>query len=104
MINDIIKKTYNKSSYSIEKKFHSNEEYEYDNEEMTQNLRKLAKEIEKAMINIKDNAIKVVNTLEEVINNDVTTKNEILLLLRLRLRRQDVTIKEEKTSSMCNNY
>ena len=34
-INDIIKKAYNKSSYSIEKKSHSNEEYDYDNEEIT---------------------------------------------------------------------
>ena len=70
---------------------------------MTKNLRKLAKEIEKAMINIKDNATKVVNTLEEVISNDVTKEEDISLLLRFKLQRQNVTIKEENLS-MCDNY
>ena len=46
-INDIIKKAYNKSLYSIEKKFHSNEKYKHDNVDMTNDLRKLAKEVEK---------------------------------------------------------
>ena len=86
-INDIIKKAYNESSYSIEGKSHLNEKYDYDNDNMTKNLRKLAKEVERATINIKDNAIEVVNTLEEVIGNDVIKKNEISLPLRLRLQR-----------------
>ena len=103
-INDIIKKAYNKSSYSIEKKSHLNEKYEYDNDNMTNDLRKLAKEIEKATIIIKNNAIKVVNTLEEIISNDVTKEKEISLSLRFRLQRRDATIKEEESSSMCNNY
>ena len=103
-INDIIKKVYNKSSYSIEEKSHSNEEYDYDNDNMAKNLRKLAKEVEKATINIKDNVIEVMNTLEKVISNDVTTKNEISLLLRLKLQRQNVTIEEEKISLTCENY
>ena len=103
-VNDIIKKAYNKSSYSIEEKSHSNEKYEYDNDNMTKDLRKLAKKVEKAMIDIKDNAIKVVNTLEEIIGNDATKENEISLFLRLKLRRQDITIEEKKTSSICINY
>ena len=80
-INDIIKKAYNKSSYSIENKFHSNEEYDYDNEEMTQDFRKFVEEVEKATIEAKNNAIKVANTLEKVIDNDVTKKEKISLLL-----------------------
>ena len=85
-INDIIKKTYNKSLYLIEKKSYSNEKYDYDNKKMTQNFRKLVKEIEKATINIKNSAIKVVNTLKEVMSNDATKKKEISLLLRFELR------------------
>ena len=68
-INDIIKKAYNKSSYSIENKSHSNEKYNYDNEKMTQDLRKLVEEVEKTMISTKDNATKVANILEKVISN-----------------------------------
>ena len=103
-INDTIKKAYNKSSYSIEGKSHSNEEYDYDNEEMTQDLRKLTEEIKKATRVIKDNTTKVVSTLEEVIGNDATKKDEISLPLRLKLRRQNVVIKEKENSSICNNY
>ena len=103
-INDIIKKAYNKSSYSIERKSHSNEKYDYDNDNMTHDFRKLIEEVEKVMINIKDNAIEIVNTLEDVISNVATTKNEISLFLRFRLRRQNVTIEEKKILSMCNNY
>ena len=102
-INDIIKKAYNKSSYSIENKFHSNDEYDYDNEEMTQNLQKLVEEVEKTTIDNKDNAIEDANTFEETIGNDAT-KEEISLFLRLKLRRQNVTIEEKKTSLMCDNY
>ena len=103
-INDIIKKAYNKSLYSFEKKSHSNEKYEYDNDDMTHDFRKLVEEIEKTTIKIKNNAIEVVNTLENVIGNDVIKEKEISLLLRLKLRKQNVTIKEEKNSSICNNY
>ena len=103
-INDIIWKAYNKSSYSIEKKSHSNEKYDYDNDNMTHDFWKLIKEVEKATINIKDNAIEVVNTLEDVIDNDVTRNKEISLSLRFKLLRQDVIIKEKKNSSICNNY
>ena len=71
---------------------------------MTNDLRKLAKEVEKATIDIKDNAIKVVNILEEVINNDVIKEEEISLLLRSKLRGQDVTIEKKEASSICNNY
>ena len=85
-INDIIKKAYNKSLYSIENKSHLNKEYEYDNDDMTYNFRKLAKEVEKATINIKDNAIEVMNTLENVISNDVIKEEKISLLLRFKLR------------------
>ena len=103
-INDIIKKTYNKSSYLIDEKSHSNEEYEYDNDNMTKDFRKLAKEVERATINIKDNAIEVVDTLEEVIGNDAIREKEIPLPLRFRLRRQNATITEKKILSICNNY
>ena len=71
---------------------------------MTNDLRKLAKEVEKATINIKDNAIKIVDTLEEVIGNDVTKENETSLSLRSKLQRQNVAIEEKKTLSMCINY
>ena len=103
-INDIIRKTYNKSSYSIEGKFHSNEEYDYDNDNMTHDLRKFVEKIEKATIKFKDNAIEIVNILEEVISNDVTRNKEIPLPLRLKLRRQDATIKGKEASPICNNY
>ena len=85
-MNDIIKKTYNKSLYLIENKSHSNNEYDYDNEEMTRNLRKLVEEVERTTINIKNNAIEVANILKKVINNDVIKKEEISLLLRFKLR------------------
>ena len=85
-INDIIKKAYNKLLYSIEEKSHSNEKYDYDNDDMAQGLRRLVEEIEKTTSNIKDNAIKVVNTFEDVISNDVIKDKEIPLLLRLKLR------------------
>ena len=103
-VNDIIKKAYNKSSYSIEEKSHSNEKYEYDNDNITNDFQKLIEKIERAMIVIKDNAIKVVNILEEIIGNDVIIKEEISLLLRFRLQRRDATIEEKKISSICNNY
>ena len=103
-INDIIKKAYNKSSYSIEGKSHSNEEYDYDNENMAQDLRRLVEEVEKTTSNIKDNAIEVVNTLENVISNDAIKDKETSLFLRLKLRRQNATIEEKETSSICNNY
>ena len=103
-INDTIKKAYNKSSYLIEEKFHSNEEYEYDNDNMINDFRELAKEIKRATINIKDNAIEVVDTLEEAIDNDVIKENEISLFLRFKLQRQNVTITKEKNPSMCDNY
>ena len=86
-INDIIKKAYNKSSYSIEDKFHLNDEYDYDNEKMIQNFRKFVEKVEKATIDIKDNAIKVANIFKKVISNNVTKEEEISLLLRFRLRR-----------------
>ena len=103
-INDIIKKAYNKSSYLIEKKSHSNEKYEYDNDNMTNDFRKLVEKIEKATINIKNNVIEVVNIFEKIISNDVTKESEISLFLRFKLQRQDVTIKEKKISSICDNY
>ena len=103
-INDIIKKAYNKSSYSIEEKLHSNEEYDYDNEEMTHDLRKLVEEVEKTTINIKGNTTEIVDTLEDVISNDVIRSEEISLFLRFKLQRQNVTIEEKESLSMCNNY
>ena len=103
-INDIIKKAYNKSSYSIEEKSHSNEEYGYDNDNMANDLQKLAKEVERATIDIKDNATRVVNTLEKIIGNVVTNEKKISLLLRFKLQRQDVTIEKEENSSICNKY
>ena len=102
-INNIIWKTYNKTSYFVESKSYLNEKYKYDNEEMTQNLRKFVKEIERATIKIKNNAIEVVNILEKVINNDVIKKEKISLFLRFKLRRQNVIV-TKKTSLMCNNY
>ena len=103
-INDIIRKAYNKSSYSIENKFYSNEKYEYDNDNMIYDFRKFVEKVEKAMINIKNNAIKVVNTLENVISNDVTKNKEISLLLRFKLRRQNAIIEKNQFSSKCDNY
>ena len=93
-INDIIWKTYNKSLYLIKNKFHSNEKYEYDNDNITYDLRKLVEEIEEATINIKDNAIEVVNIFEDVINNDVTRNKKISLFLRFKLRRQNAIVEE----------
>ena len=71
---------------------------------MAQDLRKLIEEVKKATKDIKDNAMKIVNTLEETISNDVIKERKISLFLRLRLRRQNVTIEEEGSSSICNNY
>ena len=88
----------------IEDKSYSNEKYDYDNEKMTQNFRKLIEKVERTTIDIKDNAIKVANTLKEVISNDVIKEKEISLLLRFKLRRQDITIEEEKTPLICDDY
>ena len=103
-INDIIKKAYNKSSYLVEGKSHSNEEYDYDNDEMTHDLRRLAEEIEKTTIDTKDSAIEVVDTLEDAIGNNAIGSEEIPLPSRFKLQRQNATIQEEESSSICNNY
>ena len=103
-INDIIKKAYNKSSYLVEEKSHSNEKYDYDNDNMAHDLRKLVEEVEKATINTKDNAIEIVDTLEDAISDDAIKDQEISLSLRPRLRRQNATIKEGENPSICNNY
>ena len=103
-INDIIKKAYNKTSYFVEEKFHSNEEYDYDNDEMTNDLRKLAKEVEKTTIEIKNNAIEIVNTLEAFIGNDATKDKEISLFLRLELQRRDATIEGSQLVHECKKY
>ena len=103
-INDTIKKAYNKTSYLVEGKFHSNEKYDYDNDEMINDLRKLAKEVERTTIEIKNNAIEIVNTLEAFIGNDVTKNQEISLLLRLKLQRQDATIKGSQPVYECEKY
>ena len=71
---------------------------------MTYDLRKFIKEVEKATINIKNNAIKVVNILEKIISNDVIKEKEISLFLWLKLRRQDAIIKENQSSLVYNNY
>ena len=71
---------------------------------MTHDLRKLVEEVEKTTINIKDNAIEVVDTLEDAIGNDAIKNKEISLLLRSKLRRRKATIEEEKISSICDNY
>ena len=103
-INDIIKKAYNKTSYSIERKSHSNEEYEYDSDEMINDLRKLAKKVEKTTIEIKDNAIEIVNTLEASISNDAIKDKEISLFLRLKLQRQNITIEGSQLVHECKEY
>ena len=103
-INDIIKKTYNKTSYFVEEKSHSNEKYDYDNDEMINDLQKLAKKIEKTTIEIKDNAIEIVNILEAFISNDVTKGKEISLFLRFKLQRQDATIEESQLIHECEKY
>ena len=103
-INDIIKKTYNKTLYFVEEKFHSNEKYDYDNDEMINDLRKLAKEIEKTMIEIKNNAIEIVNTLEAFISNDVTKGKKISLFLRFKLQRQNATIEGSQSIHECEKY
>ena len=77
---------YNKSSYSIENKFHLNEKYEYDNDNMTHDFRKFTKKVEKTTINIKNNTIKVVNIFEDVISNDVIKNKKISLFLRFKLQ------------------
>ena len=71
---------------------------------MTNDLRKLAKEIEKATIEIKNNAIEVVNTLETFINNDVTKRKEISLSLRFRLQRQSAKVEEGQPILECEKY
>ena len=71
---------------------------------MTNDFRRFAKKVEKATINIKDNATRVVNTLEEIIGNDTTREKEISLSLRFKLQRQNATITREENSSICNNY
>ena len=103
-INDIIKKAYNKTSYFVEEKTHSNEEYDYDNDEMVNDLRKLAKEVEKATIEIKGNAIEIVDILEASIGNDVIKRKEISLFLRLKLQRQNATIEESQLMFECEKY
>ena len=103
-INDIIKKTYNKTSYFVEGKSRSNEEYDYDSDEMINDLRKLAKEVEKTTIEIKDNTIEIVNIFEASIGNDATKNKKISLPLRLKLQRQDVTIEESQLVHECEKY
>ena len=71
---------------------------------MAHDLRKLVEEVEKATINTKDNAIEIMDILEKAIDNDAIRNKEIPLLLRFKLRRQDVTIKKKEVSSICNNY
>ena len=103
-INNIIKKAYNKTSYFVEKKSHSNEKYEYDNNEMINDLRKLAKKVEKTTIEIKNNAIEIVDTLEASISSDATKDKEISLFLRFKLQRQNVTIEENQFVQECEEY
>ena len=103
-INDIIKKAYNKTSYLVERKSRSNEKYEYDSDEMINDLWKLAKKVEKTTIEIKDNAIEIVDTLEASIGNDVTKSNEISLPLRFKLQRQNATIEESQLVHECKEY
>ena len=71
---------------------------------MTNDLRKLAKKIEKATIEIKDNAIEIVNTLKTSISNDATKDKEISLPLRFKLQRQDVTIEGNQLVHECEEY
>ena len=71
---------------------------------MINDLRKFAKEVEKATIEIKDNAIKIVNTLEVFVDNDVTKDKKISLLLRLKLQRQNVMIEESQFVLECEKY
>ena len=71
---------------------------------MTYDFRKFIEKIEKATINIKDNAIEIVNIFEKVISNDATKKKKISLLLRFKLRKQNVIIDEKKITSICDNY
>ena len=54
---------------------------------MINDLRKFAKKVEKTTIEIKNNAIEIVNTFETFISNDVINKKEISLFLRLKLQR-----------------
>ena len=62
---------------------------------MTYDFRKLVEEVEKATINIKDNAIEVVNTLEDAISNDAIKNKKISLLLRIKLRRQGASVEKD---------
>ena len=71
---------------------------------MTYDFRKFVEKIEKTTINIKNNAIKVMNTLEDVISNDVTKNKEISLFLRLKLRRQNAIVEKNQFSLKCDNY
>ena len=71
---------------------------------MTHDFRKFVKKVEKTTINIKNNATKIVNILEKIINNDVTKKNEISLFLRFKLSKRNVTIEKKKNSSICDKY
>ena len=103
-INNIIKKAYNKTSYLVEEKSHSDEKYEYDNNEMANDLQKLAKEVERATIEIKDNAIEIVGTLEAFIGSDATKDKEISLSLQLKLQRQGATIEENQLANECKEY
>ena len=103
-INNIIKKVYNKTSYLVEGKSHSNEKYDYDNDEMINDLRKLAKKVEKTTIEIKDNAIKIEDTLEAFISNDATKSKEISLSLRSKLQRRDAIIEKSQSIHECEEY
>ena len=103
-INDIIRKTYNKLSYSIKNKFYLNEKYEYDNDEMTNDFRKLVEQVEKATIDIESNMKEIMNILEQTISNDVTQKQEISLFLRPKSRQQDANIGKKQIMLVCNNY
>ena len=71
---------------------------------MINDLRKLAKKVEKTTIEIKNNAIEIVNTLETFISNDVINKKKISLFLRLKLQRQNVTIEEKQLMFECEKY
>ena len=71
---------------------------------MINDLRKFAKEVEKTTIEIKNNAIEIVDTLEAFIGNDVINKKEISLFLRLKLQRQNATIEEKQLVFECEKY
>ena len=71
---------------------------------MINDLRKFAKEVEKATIEIKSNAIKIVDTLEASISNDVIKRKEISLFLRSKLQQQNVTIEKNQFVFECEEY